>query len=421
MDARVVTPNDLNWPPAGECDSVPYGVFNDPEVFDREMELIYQGPTWNFLGLAAEVPNAGDYKATFIGDIPVVVTRDNDGQIYAWENRCAHRGALVVRDNCGSSDGSHTCVYHQWSFNNQGDLIGVPFRRGLGGNGGMPDDFDMQDYPLRKIRVEDYNGAVFGTFDWDMEDVDTYLGGDSSVNDHVKRIFNRPVKVLGHARQYIDSNWKFYAENTKDPYHASLLHLFHMTFGLYRSSQTGGVRLSNDWNTVLFSESGTDSDESLKETSDAHLRTYQAGDYSLEDMSLLAGRAGEWNDNTTLVILSIMPSLVIQQIQNTLAVRQIVPKNEKEFELVWTYFGYEDDDEELDAIRLKQINLIGPAGMISMEDGESSVICQQAISRSRDARNVLQMGGKTAEDQDHLVTETTIRGFWKKYRELMAY
>ena len=181
------------------------------------------------------------------------------------------------------------------------------------------------------------------------------------------------------------------------------------------------MRLSNDWNTVLFSESGTDSDESLKETSDAHLRTYQAGDYSLEDMSLLAGRAGEWNDNTTLVILSIMPSLVIQQIQNTLAVRQIVPKNEKEFELVWTYFGYEDDDPELDAIRLKQINLIGPAGMISMEDGESSVICQQAISRSRDARNVLQMGGKTAEDQDHLVTETTIRGFWKKYRELMAY
>lgn len=56
-----------------------------------------------------------------------------------------------------------------------------------------------------------------------------------------------------------------------------------------------------------------------------------------------------------------------------------------------------------------------------MEDGESSVICQQAISRSRDARNVVQMGGKTAEDQDHLVTETTIRGFWKKYRELMVY
>ena len=421
MDARVTNLNDLNWPPAGQYDAVPYGVFNDPAVFDREMELIYQGPTWSFLGLAAEVPNTGDYKATFIGDIPVVMTRDDDGKIYAWENRCSHRGALVIRDNCGSSDGSHTCVYHQWSFNNQGDLIGVPFRRGLGGNGGMPDDFDMKEYPVRKIRVEDYNGVVFGTFDWDMEDVGEYLGGDSKVNFHVKRIFNRPVKVLGHSRQYINSNWKFYAENTKDPYHASLLHLFHMTFGLYRSSQTGGVSLSKDWNTVLFSESGTDSEESLKETGEAHLRTYQAGEYSLEDMSLLAGRAGEWNDNTTLVILSIMPSLVIQQIQNTLAVRQIVPKNEKEFELVWTYFGYEDDDEELDAIRLKQINLIGPAGMISMEDGESSEICQQAISRSRDARNVMQMGGKTAEDQDHLVTETTIRGFWKKYRELMSY
>ncbi len=420
MDARVTGGMDLNWPEPGVCDAVPYGVFNEREVYDREMERIYQGPTWNFLGLAVEVPNAGDYKSTFIGDIPVVMTRDDDGNIYAWENRCAHRGALVIRDSCGSSDGSHTCVYHQWSFNNKGDLIGVPFRRGLGGNGGMPDDFDMKENPVRKIRTEDYKGAVFGTFDWDMEDVDSYLGGDSVVNGHVKRIFNRPVKVLGHARQYIDSNWKFYAENTKDPYHASLLHLFHMTFGLYRSSQTGGVRLSNDWNSVLFSESGTDDEKAMEEIDDAHLRTFQS-DYSLEDMSLLAGRAGEWNDNTTLVILSIMPSLVIQQIQNTLAVRQILPKSESEFELVWTFFGYEDDDEELTNIRLKQINLIGPAGMISMEDGESSVICQQAISRSRNARNVLQMGGRTPEDQDHLVTESTIRGFWKKYRELMAY
>ncbi|RLA07799.1 MAG: Rieske (2Fe-2S) protein [Gammaproteobacteria bacterium] len=412
---------DLNWPEPGVCDAVPYGVFNEREVYDREMERIYQGPTWNFLGLAAEVPNAGDYKATFIGDIPVVMTRDDDGKIYAWENRCSHRGALVIRDNCGTSDGSHTCVYHQWSFNNKGDLIGVPFQRGLAGNGGMPKDFDKKEYPVRKVRVEDYHGAVFGTFDWDLEDVDSYLGGDSDVNGHVKRILkDRPLTVLGHSRQYIDSNWKFYAENTKDPYHASLLHLFHMTFGLYRSSQTGGVRISNDWNSVLFSESGTDSDEAMEETDDAHLRTFQS-DYSLEDMSLLAGRAGEWNDNVTLVILSIMPSLVIQQIQNTLAVRQILPKSEGEFELVWTFFGYEDDDEELTNIRLKQINLIGPAGMISMEDGESSVICQQAITRSRDARNVLQMGGRTPEDQDHLVTETTIRGFWKKYRELMAY
>ncbi|HAC33829.1 MAG TPA: Rieske (2Fe-2S) protein [Gammaproteobacteria bacterium] len=421
MDARVTGGIELNWPEPGVCDSVPYGVFNERAVYDREMERIFQGPTWNFLGLDAEVPNPGDFKSTFIGDIPVVMVRDDDGEIYAWENRCSHRGALVIRENCGSSDGSHTCVYHQWSFNNKGDLIGVPFRRGLGGNGGMPEDFDMAANPVRKIRVENYNGAVFGTFDRDMEDVDAYLGGDSDVNFHVKRIFNRPVKVLGHARQYIPSNWKFYAENTKDPYHASLLHLFHMTFGLYRSSQTGGVRISNGWNTVLFSQSGTDSEASLKETNDAHLRTYQAGEYSLADMSLLAGRAGEWGDNTTLVILSIMPTLVIQQIQNTLAVRQIVPKNENEFELVWTYFGYEDDDQELDAIRLKQINLIGPAGLISMEDGESSVICQQAITRSRDARNVIQMGGKTAEDQDHLVTETTIRGFWQKYRELMAY
>ena len=141
--------------------------------------------------------------------------------------------------------------------------------------------------------------------------------------------------MLGHHRQFVPSNWKFYAENTKDPYHASLLHLFHMTFGLYRSSQEGGVRVTNKWHTVLFSKAGTDSDDAINETEDAKLRTYDSG-YRLADMSLLAGRK-EFDDNVTLVIISLMPTLVIQQMQNTLAVRQILPKSESEFELIWTY------------------------------------------------------------------------------------
>jgi anthranilate 1,2-dioxygenase large subunit len=423
MDARVKRTGGLIWPEEGVSSAVPYGVFTEQAVYDEEQARIFRGPTWNFIGLAAEVPNAGDFKATFVGDTPVVMTRDEKGAIHAWVNRCAHRGALVCRELRGNNPaGTYTCVYHQWSFDAAGDLVGVPFRRGLGGKGGYPADFDTKQHGLRKLRVENYHGAVFATFDDAMPGFQDYLGAGGAVDQHLRRVLEgRDIEVIGHARQYIPSNWKFYAENTKDPYHASLLHLFHMTFGLYRSSQVGGVKITGGWHTVLFSRSGTDSEEAIAQTKDSQLRTYQADSYTLADPSLLKGRKGEWGDDITLVIMSLMPNLVIQQIQNTLAVRQILPKGRDAFELVWTFFGYKTDDEELRNIRLKQINLIGPAGLISMEDGESSVICQQAVVRDQNEWSCIEMGGRDVKDADHLVTETTIRAFWNEYRELMGY
>jgi len=50
----------------------------------------------------------------------------------------------------------------------------------------------------------------------------------------VDRVFNRPIEYLGCTRQFSNSNWKLYLENVKDPYHASLLHLFHTTFNIFR-------------------------------------------------------------------------------------------------------------------------------------------------------------------------------------------
>ncbi|MGE3969062.1 MAG: 3-phenylpropionate dioxygenase, partial [Dongiaceae bacterium] len=81
-----------------------------------------------------------------------------------------------------------------------------------------------------------------------------------------------------------------------------------------------------------------------------------------------------------------------------------------------------DDDEELRRMRLTQTNLVGPAGLISMEDGEAGVLIQRAIERERHASSVMEMGGKgPIGDQDHLVSEMSVRGFWKHYCDVMGY
>ena len=143
------------------------------------------------------------------------------------------------------------------------------------------------------------------------------------------------------------------------------------------------------------------------------------GNFNLQDPSLLAGRP-DFDDGITLVILSVFPNLVLQQIANTLAVRQINPTAVDAFELVWTQFGYVDDPPDLRAMRLKQGNLIGPAGLISMEDGEAVEIVQKGVARDAGESSYLGMGGGRAEDAQHLVTESSIVGFWEHYRRLMG-
>ena len=403
-----------NWPSDVDGFRVPYSMFTDEEIYRLEQEKIFRGESWVFVGLEAEVPKPGDFKSTYMGDTPVIVTRDSDGDVNVLVNRCAHRGALVCRNLRGNVPNLE-CVYHSWAYDLKANLLGVPFQRGVKGKGGMPKGFNKSDHGMQSLRVHSLNGVLFATFSETVEDLETYLG-EGAVN-MIRRIFNRPIRVLGDERQRIHGNWKLYAENTRDPYHASLLHLFHNTFGLYRSTQVGSCTMDpKRRHSLLVAKSGTSS----VEDDDAAYKDQRAfnSEFTLQDPSVLAGRS-EFDDGVTLVILAIFPNLVVQQISNTLAVRQSVTYGPDEFELVWTVFGYEDDDEEITGIRLKQNNLIGPGGLISMEDGEAVELVQQAVLREQDKSSFMAMGGGRAEDVDHLITEGTIIGFWEHYRDMM--
>ena len=88
-----------------------------------------------------EIENRGDYQTTYIGDTPVIVLRDMEGDVQVIVNRCAHRGNLVCINREGNTE-ELTCVYHNWRYDLQGNLKSVAFGKGVGKSGGMPDDFD---------------------------------------------------------------------------------------------------------------------------------------------------------------------------------------------------------------------------------------------------------------------------------------
>ncbi len=406
----------IEWPKEGPT-RAPYRVMNDPEIYRLEMKRIFRGPTWHYLCLEAEIPEPQDFKTTFIGENPIIVARDADGTIHGMVNRCAHKGALLCIEPCGKKK-EFACVYHAWTYNLKGDLTSVAFQRGLGGKGGMPPDFDVKNHGLEKIRVENFCGMIFGTFSDKVEDVETYLGPDQAA--HVRRIFNRPVEVLGYYHQGLPNNWKLYMENSRDPYHATILHAFYATFKLNRLSMTGGVSLGKGgWHNLLYSAAERDTQKDNYEGK--NLRSV-IRDVGLDDSTFL-DRMQEFDDGITVAIQSIYPTCNTQQIYNTLAIRQTVPQGVNRAELHWTCFGYKDDDEEVRRMRVMQANLIGPAGYVSMEDGSVGGYVQRGIAgANEDEAAVMEMGGKDIKPSPGVrATETALRGFWQAYRDLMGF
>ena len=194
----------------------------------------------------------GDYRVTFVGSMPVIVARDFDDEIYAFENRCAHRGALIALDSGGHAR-DFTCVYHAWNYDLKGNLKAVAFEDGVNGKGGMAKTFCRSDHGPRKLRIATFCGpGVRQSLSDDVPPIEEYLGDEVAAK--IKRVLHKPVAVTGRFTQMLPNNWKLYFENVKDTYHASLLHTFFTTFRINRLSQRGGMVVSpNGGNHASFS------------------------------------------------------------------------------------------------------------------------------------------------------------------------
>lgn len=414
MSETTIKPVAIQWPTA-DASRIPFSVFTDPAIYDLEQKKIFRGPNWNFVAMENEIPKPGDYKTGFVGDTPVIAVRDQSGKINCVVNRCAHRGSTLLFDGSGNTE-DFTCVYHNWRYELTGDLKSVAFQHGVRKVGGMPADFKTCEHNLTKARVEIYCGLVFVTFSDETPPLETYLG--ERMAQHIARVFNRPVRILGTYSQILHSNWKLYMENVKDSYHASLLHTFFSTFKLNRLSMEGGVLVDGDGaHHISWSKRGTDVATGTEYEKAGELRA-QLDDFALADPSMIKSWL-EYDDGITHAIQSVFPTFVLQQIQNSLAIRLLIPRSVDESELFWIMFGYEDDTPEQYDMRLRQSNLIGPAGLVSMEDGIIGNFIQRGIRRDTDKTAVLEMGGRAVEDQQSRVSEAAVRGFWQAYRKRM--
>ena len=417
---RAASEQRIAWHANGSS-RVPFQAYTDAEIYRRELERLFYRAHWCYVALEAEIPNPGDFKRTFVGERQVIVVRDLDGRINVVENHCAHRGVAFCEENFGNRK-DFVCPYHQWNYDLKGNLIGLPFLRGVRErtadgikiNGGMPPDFKKENHGLTKLKVAVKNGVVFASFDHEVEDLDSYLG---EVKPWFERTFDgRELTILGYSRQRIPGNWKLMMENIKDPYHPGLLHTWFVTFGLWRADQQSQMVTDSHGRHAAMISRRNEGGKNDAVTSGV---TSFKESMALQDDRVLDVVPEAWWNGPTVVMQTIFPSVILQQQVNSVSTRQIIPVGPDAFDFVWTHFGFKDDTPEMTRRRLRQANLFGPAGYVSADDGEVIELSQVGFRQHPEYQTIAELGGTTTGGADHMVTETLIRSMYGYYRKVM--
>jgi phenylpropionate dioxygenase-like ring-hydroxylating dioxygenase large terminal subunit len=403
------------WPAEG-LTRIPDWVYTDATIYEREVEKIFHGRTWNYVALECEVPNPGDYIRSNVGPTPVVVARAKDGSINVFENRCAHRAAEFCRELGGNAK-EFVCPYHQWTYDLKGNLTAVPFRRGVGGKGGMPADFALAEHGPRRLNVTAHRGVVFASYADDIESFRDYLGAEV-LGEFEATFDGRHPQLLGYYRHTLPGNWKLYHENLKDPYHATLLHTFLVTFGLLVAGNRS-LMLADPTGRHGVMASAKSDGKSVSSDAKKEMRAYREGITLAEPRFM--DFIEEFDSPWSVTMATIWPNLIIQREMNTLGVRQIVPTGPHEFIMKWTMFGFEGDDEEMTRHRLRQGNLMGPAGFLGLEDNEAIKFVQDGMQHVPNGEHLVKLDPAVElGTSDSLISESAIRAMYKHWRAEMG-
>jgi salicylate 5-hydroxylase large subunit len=204
-------------------------------------------------------------------------------------------------------------------------------------------------------------------------------------------------------------------ENIKDPYHPGLLHTWFVTFGLWRADNKSELKMDEHFrHAAMISTRGAGGKGDV--TSGVSSFKDQM---SLHDDRFLDVVKEAWWGEPTAVMMTLFPSVIIQQQVNSVSTRHIQPTGHGSFDFVWTHFGFEQDGEEMTWRRLRQANLFGPAGFVSADDGEVIEFSQEGFEQKPFHRTVVELGGREVADSGHMVTETLIRGMYDYWRRVM--
>jgi phenylpropionate dioxygenase-like ring-hydroxylating dioxygenase large terminal subunit len=194
---------------------VPLHPYRSAAYFQEERDKVF-GRAWLFLGLASEVSNPGDFITKYIDvtETSLILVRDTRGAIRVFYNSCSHRGSTVVTKANGNAP-AFVCPYHNWSYRNNGELLGIPDQATFF-------SVDKKKCGLSEIKSDLWGDFVFINLDKDSDlTLDEFLGDLKVRMDGINFIFNEnPISIEAK----INANWKVVSDAFLETYHIPAIH-----------------------------------------------------------------------------------------------------------------------------------------------------------------------------------------------------
>ncbi|WP_219847812.1 aromatic ring-hydroxylating oxygenase subunit alpha [Burkholderia multivorans] len=372
---------------------VPKEVFVSEPLFEEELKTIFYGDCWHVVGHEGELPEVGDFKTFDLGRMPLLIVRGKDRRVRVFLNSCTHRGTQVETASCGNRT-EFECPYHRWLFGLEGDLVGCP------GSKEFSPDFREENYGLKEVRVAMHLGLIFVTLgsatppllEWIgspiLDPLNVVLGGDGR------------LKLLGYQKVQYAVNWKAYNDN--DGYHAPLLHT--------------SFRLLN-WQWGLGAQYMTENGHACIV---AQLKPIQHNGF-LKDTSLITFKGQ--NPEKGSCVVQLFPCSVVVKHLDVINLRFAIARSHDLTEVHYAYFAHADDSEDMVRHRLRQSsNLLGPCGMVTMED--AAIFQRIHIGSFTPGHAEFQKGVTGASEPSFDVKQNDETGQlpkWEYYRKLMGF
>ncbi|MGZ4442921.1 MAG: aromatic ring-hydroxylating oxygenase subunit alpha [Nocardioidaceae bacterium] len=209
LDADEVA---LSLAPFGESRMLPKAAYVDPAVLAWERRHVFAD--WVCVGRSGDVSEPRSAAAYSLGETGVLVTRDADGALHAFENACRHRGHELLPCGGSSQTRALTCPYHAWNYNHDGSLRSAPGFAKVA-------TFDKSGRGLVGMPVEEWHGWLFVNPSGRAGDFATHVGALEGIVDR----YDAGSLVTVRTHEYdVAANWKVVVENYQECYHCPQIH-----------------------------------------------------------------------------------------------------------------------------------------------------------------------------------------------------